>query len=141
MVVLVPYLEKTTIELYQESDLDEERGTTQGGLYLENPRNNNSKFGAASKLIFFHGAKFVRLLLVVQYEELDKWLEWKLKCSKAMAHKTNKLIGLEISLLSATAQPHFTWSRYVLSLFFRNETFFMHHQMTTSERFAIYFGI
>ena len=99
MVVLVPYLEETTIELYQESDLDEERGTTQGGLYLENPRNK----WAASKLIFFHGAKFVWLLLVVQYEELDKWLEWKLKCSKAMAHKTNKLIGLEISLLSLAA--------------------------------------
>ena len=105
---------------------------------MENPRNK----WAASKLIFFHGAKFVwLLLLVVQYEELDKWLEWKLKCSKAMAHKTNKLIGLEISLLSATAQPHFTWSRYVLSLFFRNETFFMLHRMTTSETFAIYFGI
>ena len=43
LVVLLPYLEETTIELYQESDLDEERGTTQGGLYLENPRNNNSK--------------------------------------------------------------------------------------------------
>ena len=65
----------------------------------------------------------------------------EIKVCVAMAHKTNKLIGLEISLLSATAQPHFTWSRYVLSLFFRNETFFMLHQMTTSETFAIYFGI